>query len=176
MRGLIGEAALREFMRRLGAAADAPGRVYLTGGACAVLLGWRESTIDIDLTFDPERDVLYRALPALKEALHLNVELAAPSHFVPELPGWQERSPFIDAFGELRFHHYDFYSQALAKIERGHAHDRLDVASMIRDGLVRPERLRELFAAAEPALVRFPAIDAGALRRAVDEALGAASP
>lgn len=79
MRSLIDVPRLREFMRRLGMAADGPGRVYLTGGACAVLLGWRGSTIDVDLSFAPERDSLFRAIPELKNALDVNVELAAPS-------------------------------------------------------------------------------------------------
>jgi hypothetical protein len=36
-----------------------------------VLAGWRESTIDVDLRFEPEADELLRALPALKESLGL---------------------------------------------------------------------------------------------------------
>lgn len=171
MRGLIDEARLRDFMRGLGRAANAPGRVYLTGGASAVLMGWRQSTIDIDLTFDPERDALFRAIPDLKDRLDVNVELAAPSHFVPELPGWKDRSIFIETFGDLQFFHYDFYSQALSKIERGHARDEADVRSMLDAGLVEPQRLRELFGAVEANLARYPAIDPGSLRSALDEAL-----
>jgi hypothetical protein len=67
--------------------------VYLTGGATAVLLGWRETTIDADITIVPESDRLLRARPALKEQLRINVELASPAHFIPELPGWAEREP-----------------------------------------------------------------------------------
>src|SRR4029450_3378118 len=67
-----------------------PGRAFLTGGATAVLHGWRASTIDVDVVFRPESDALLRAIPALKEGLELNVELASPAHFIPELPGWEE--------------------------------------------------------------------------------------
>ena len=42
-------------------------RVYLTGGATAVLEGWRRSTVDIDLRFEPDDDRLLRVLPELKE-------------------------------------------------------------------------------------------------------------
>ena len=39
------------------------GRVYLTGGATAVLHGWRESTIDIDIKVVPDSDDLLREIP-----------------------------------------------------------------------------------------------------------------
>ena len=37
----------------------------------------------------PETDEILRSLPKLKE-LHLNIELASPQDFIPELPGWEE--------------------------------------------------------------------------------------
>jgi len=146
-------------MRALALEANAEGRVYLTGGASAVLLGWRESTLDVDLKIIPEHDRLLRAIPALKESLRINVELASPDDFIPQLPGWQDRSPFIAREGKLSFHHYDFYAQALAKIERNHGIDRADVAQMIETGLVDRERLAILFREIEPELYRFPAIN-----------------
>ncbi|HEX4622126.1 MAG TPA: DUF6036 family nucleotidyltransferase, partial [Myxococcaceae bacterium] len=127
MREPLDAERLKRFMKALGEATRAPVRVYLTGGATAVLLGWRMSTIDVDLKPVPESDALLRSLPGLKEALHVNVELAAPSDFIPELPGWQERSAFIGQEGALTFFYYDFYGQALSKIERGHAKDVGDV-------------------------------------------------
>lgn len=39
-------------MRRLGGAARSPGRIYLVGGSSAVLVGWRETTVDVDLKQD----------------------------------------------------------------------------------------------------------------------------
>ncbi len=158
-------------MRELGDAAREDTRVYLTGGSTAVLLGWRDSTIDVDLLIVPDRDELMRALPGLKEKLQLNVELASPADFIPELPGWETRSPFIIREGRVSFHHYDLYAQALAKIERGHAQDRRDVAATLDSGLVRAERLRELFEAIVGQLHRYPAIDPASFRRALDEAL-----
>ncbi|MGA7703593.1 MAG: hypothetical protein WB998_01735 [Solirubrobacteraceae bacterium] len=95
MRPPVDEARLRELARRLGRVAVGPTRIYLTGGASAVLEGWRGSTIDIDLRFEPDVDALLRELPALKNALEVNVELASPPDFIPELPGWRERSPFV---------------------------------------------------------------------------------
>jgi hypothetical protein len=171
MRALTDAARVREFMAALGREARAEARVYFTGGACAVLLGWRASTIDADIRIIPDRDELLRAIPALKERLQINVELASPPDFIPELPGWPDRSPFIVREGLVSFHHFDFYSQALSKIERGHAQDVGDVRRMIATALVEPPRLRELFASIEPDLYRYPALDPARFRRALDEAL-----
>src|SRR5712691_8886274 len=114
MREPVTAKVLQEFMKALAAAARTPSHVFLVGGATAVLLGWRTSTIDVDLKIIPESDELLRSIPELKERLHLNIELASPDDFIPELPGWQARSWFIQQEGKLSFYHYDFYAQALA--------------------------------------------------------------
>src|SRR5215212_8592940 len=105
MRDLSNKNGIKEFMRALGRAARGPARVYLTGGSTAVLFGWRDSTVDIDLKFVPEADELFRALPELKERLNVNVELASPPDFIPELPGWHDRSIFIAREGNIDFFH-----------------------------------------------------------------------
>jgi len=172
MRELADAARIRRFMRELGTTTDVAARVYFTGGATAVLFGWRDSTIDVDVKFVPELDVLFRAIPQLKESLHLNVELASPADFIPVRPGWEERSPYIASEGHLTFHHFDLYAQALAKVERGHAQDVEDVRAMVNRGLVDPAEARRYFDAIEPALYRYPAVDPPAFRRAVIELLG----
>jgi hypothetical protein len=173
MRELATGTRIREFMRRLGAAASVDTRIYLTGGATAVLFGWRETTIDVDLKIIPDSDEIFRALPALKESLHLNVELASPDLFIPALPGWESRSLFIGREGRVDWYHYDPYSQALAKIERGHERDRADVQQLMGQGLVQPQELRKFFREITPALIRYPSIDPEAFARKVDEALTA---
>lgn len=155
-------------MKALGRESSSAVRVFLVGGATAVLLGWRDSTVDIDLKITPENDRLLRSLPALKESLQLNVELAAPDDFIPELPGWQDRSVFICQVGKLVFLHYDFYAQALAKIERNHDVDQKDVREMIRSDLIDPDRLLDMFARIEAELYRYPALDAASFRRKVE--------
>lgn len=169
MRSLTGRDRLARFMTALAARSRQESRVYFTGGATAVLLGWRATTIDVDLQLVPDRDELLRAIATLKDELDINVELASPAHFIPELPGWETRSLFIARDGHLTYYHYDFYAQALAKIERGHAQDRGDVAMMLRDRLIEPARLRSLFAAIEPELYRYPALNRESFRRALDE-------
>ena len=168
MRSLIDSARLGQFMRELGRRARTRGRVYLTGGASAVLCDWRASTIDIDLELEADAEALLREIPSLKEDLQVNVELASPAHFIPELPGWRERSPFIAREGLLDFHHYDFVAQALAKIERGHVKDVDDVHQMARLGLIDPGRLMEHFGRIEPHLYRYPAVDPPSFRAAVE--------
>ncbi len=150
--------------------------MYLTGGATAVLLGWREATIDADILIVPEQDALYRALPRLKEELQLNVEIASPAHFIPELPGWRERSLPIERQGLVSFYHYDPYSQALAKVERGHPKDCADVQQLLARRLVDPQKLRELFEAVAGRLYRYPAIDPASFRKRLDGALRAMPP
>jgi hypothetical protein len=53
--------------------------MYLTGGATAVLEGWRQSTVDVDVRFEPDSDAALRRLASLKEELSVNVELHSPS-------------------------------------------------------------------------------------------------
>ena len=166
--------SLNSFMQALAGTAGAPSRVYLVGGASAVLLGWRSSTIDLDLKLIPETDELLRSLPRLKEQLNINIELASPDDFIPPLPGWQERSQFIQQEGRLAFYHYDFYAQALAKIERRHERDIDDVERLFLSRLVVPDRLLDLFASIEDQIYRYPDLDARAFRRAVENAVAQA--
>lgn len=173
MRRLADPSRIHRFMRALSEHAVSEVRLYFTGGATAVLLGWRASTIDVDILLMPEDDRLLRALPQLKEALELNVELACPAHFIPELPGWQERSLFIAREATLSHFHYDLYAQALAKIERGHTQDVLDVQEMLRRGLIEPAQLQRLFETIAPHLYRYPAINPPSFRRGVEEAIAA---
>jgi hypothetical protein len=168
MRRLTDRDRVLQFMRALGAAVREPARAYLTGGSSAVLLEWRATTVDVDLEIEPQRDEILRAIPKLKEQLDVNVELASPSQFIPELPGWRDRSRFIAREGPLDFFHYDFYAQALSKLERRHVRDLDDIAQMEKLGLIERPRLRELFAAIEPELYRYPALDPRAFRAAVE--------
>lgn len=172
MRALADAARIRRFMTALGAEADAEARVYFTGGATAVLHGWRSSTIDVDVKIVPDQDRLFRAIPSLKERLAINVELASPDDFIPVREGWEDRSPFIAREGRVSYHHFDLHAQALSKIERGHAQDVADVDEMLRRGLIDRRRLVADFEAIEPKLYRYPAVDPAAFRQAVLAILG----
>jgi hypothetical protein len=169
VRELADAERIHRLMRGLGQAARADGTCYLTGGATAVLEGWRATTIDVDIALEPEQDVVLRALTGLKEELDVNVELASPADFIPLPSGWQDRSPFVGREGLLTFRHFDPYSQALAKLERGHAQDLGDARELVARALVEPRQLLTFFEEIEPELYRFPAVDAGDLRRRVVE-------
>jgi hypothetical protein len=171
MRPPVDESHVRTLARELSRVASRPVRIYLTGGATAVLEHWRQTTVDVDMRLEPDTDELLRALPTLKERLRINIELASPPDFIPELPGWRDRSPLAFQVGRVAVHHFDLYSQALSKIERGFTQDLEDVHTMIGHGLVKPERLRELYEEIEPELYRYPAIDPPAFRRKLEAAL-----
>jgi hypothetical protein len=150
---------IEEFMTGLGRAVKSPARIYFTGGVTAVLLGWRDTTMDVDLKAIPEPVGFFEALPKLKESIDMNIELASPDDFVPALPGWEDRSTFISKEGPLSFFHYDFYGQAFSKIERLHKRDRLDIERMVSDGFVKPARLLELFLQVKDKLNHYPALE-----------------
>jgi hypothetical protein len=100
--------------------------------------------------FEPDDDVLLRALPELKERLDVNIELVSPGDFIPAVPGWRDRSPFVCRVDTIDVHHLDPYSQALAKVagvrarhrrRRSHAEHGLGRAGR-RAGPVSPDRGR----------------------------------
>lgn len=159
---------IRRLARELGRSVGAGTRMYLTGGATAVLEGWRASTVDIDVRFDPDSDEALTRIRDLKNELSVNVELASPLDFLPALPEWQQRSRFLFREGNLEVFDFDLYSQALSKLERGFDLDLKDVASMVQSGQVEPAILLQFFEAIEPALFRFPAVDPATLRAAVE--------
>ena len=146
--------------------------MYLTGGATAVLEGWRSTTVDVDVRFEPDSDAALKRIAELKEELSLNVELASPLDFLPALPGWRERSRFRLREGALEVFDFDPYSQALSKLQRGFDLDLADVENMVRSGHVDPATLLSLFEEIEPVLFRFPAVDPPALRAAVESLAG----
>ena len=167
MRDLVNAERVQAFLTALGEQLKIPTVVYLTGGASAVLEGWRESTVDLDLKFVPDSEV-FGVLPGLKEKLRVNVELASPDHFLPPLPSWQDRSPFIMRVGCVEFRHFDFYSQALAKIERGFSRDLGDVREMVRRKLIDATELRRFSQEILPDLIRYPAVDPDTFLRAIE--------
>jgi hypothetical protein len=167
VRATVDAEKLERFMAELGRRVRGPGRIYLTGGATALLVGWRRSTVDVDLKLDPEPVGAFEAIAALKEELDINVELASPDHFVPPVPGWRERSAHVGRYGRADFYHFDYLSQALAKLARGHERDLADVRAMLERGLFAAADLTRALAEVEADLVRYPGLDAAAFRERV---------
>ena len=122
------------FAQELGRAGGRPTWLYLTGGATAVLEGWRETTIDIHIRLEPEPDELLRTISQLKESIGINVEFASPADLIPELPEWRERSRPVTRERHLEVLHFDYYSEALARLERAFDQDLKAVREMAARG------------------------------------------
>lgn len=159
MDNLLDRQKLNEFLAQLGKSARSKGSCYLTGGASALLIGWREMTLDVDLKFDPEPAGVFDAIPELKKSLQINVELASPDDFIPVTLDWKDRSPFVGRYGDMSVYHFDFTAQALSKIERGHPKDLLDAREMLRRSLTSKPLLTTMLLAVRPFIRRYPALD-----------------
>ena len=155
-------------MRGIGRHATGPGTVYFTGGASAILEGWRLGTVDVDLKLEPEPPGVFQAIARLKNELRVNIELAAPDQFLPALKDWRAHSKFIERQGSVDFYHYDFRAQALSKLSRGRNRDLQDVGAMIDRALVTRQDIAEAFEEIRPQLIRFPGLDAELLASRVE--------
>ncbi len=168
MREELTRARLISLMRELARTAgrDANYRVYLLGGGTAVYLGWRRSSIDVDLFSDQQE--VFNDIQGIKERLNMNIEFARPEDFVPPMAGTLDRHVFIETIGHVSFYHYDPYAQLLSKVVRGFQRDLEDAAEFVRSGMVDPERLRSLVSAIpDSTYARYPSLS----RRGVEEAL-----
>ncbi len=72
MRRPVTAAHVEEFMKALGRGVTVPARIFFVGGATAVLLGWRDSTIDIDLKTIPDRERFCTTIFTLKRSRRLS--------------------------------------------------------------------------------------------------------
>ncbi|WP_019498624.1 DUF6036 family nucleotidyltransferase [Pseudanabaena sp. PCC 6802] len=168
MRSNVDSQKIEQLMQVLGREAQGSGCIYFTGGASALLIGWRSSTVDVDIRLDPEPPGIFQAIAKLKQELNINIELASPQDFLPPLPGWRSRSVFIGKKGQISFYHYDFTAQALAKLSRGFDRDIKDVEAMYEQKLFSLRKLQDGFEAIAPELIRFPALNPDVLRSRVE--------
>ena len=176
MREEITKESLVSLMKEL--AREAPRRgsyhVYFVGGGTAVYLGWRQSSIDVDLC--SEQEIVFRNIQKIKEHLNINIEFARPEDFVPPLKGTADRHVFIDTIGKITYYHYDPYAQLLSKVVRGFQRDLEDARKFIDDGLVDPEKFRSLVAAIPDSMyARYPALSRSGIDSAVESFLSEAT-
>ncbi len=125
---------IERFLQSLGRRITRPGRLYLVGGTTMVYEGLRQQTLYIDISFevyDQDYSAFVEAVRGLQERLSLNIEEVSPAEFIPLPSGYRERSPFIGRYGQLEVFHFDLYSTALSKIERGTENDFDDVLSLL---------------------------------------------
>ncbi len=169
MRPNVDSEKIERLMQVLGREAQGSGCIYFTGGASALLIGWRSSTVDIDIRLDPEPPGIFQAIAKIKQELNINIELASPQDFLPPLPGWRDRSIFIGKYGQISFYHYDFTAQAISKLSRGYNRDINDVQAMYEQKLFSLEKLRDCFKAIESELIRFPSLNPELLRNKIEQ-------
>ncbi len=172
VRGKLTRDGLRALMKEI--ARTAPRRksyrVYFVGGGTAVHSGWRESTIDADISSDD--DTVFRDIQDIKERLQLNIEFARPEHFVPPLRGSNDRHVFIETIGRVGFYHYDPYAQLLSKVVRGFNRDMQDAENFIHSGMVDPELFRSLVQRIpDRSFAKYPALSRQAVLDAVQDFL-----
>jgi hypothetical protein len=145
-------------------------RVFFVGGGTAVLMGWRASTIDVDLYTD--NDAIFRNVQGLKEELQLSIDFVRPEDFVPPLAGSSDRHVLIEVIGKVSFYHYDPYAQLLSKVVRGFSRDMQDARSFLASGMVDATRFRSLVRGIpNAAFAKYPSVSRQAVLGAVDEFL-----
>ena len=139
---------LLDFLQRLGQCYRHSGVLYLVGGSSLILVAAKESTFDIDVKFDvaPEHHADFiRCLRQLSQEMELPVEQASPDEFLPLPRGYQDRRRFVGRYGALDVFHFDFYSVALGKLQRGNEKDYTDVVHMIQVGIIELDSLEKYF-------------------------------
>lgn len=125
-----------------------PGRVYLVGGTTLVYAGLRAQTIDVDLDYEVApafHGELIQTLRRLKDDLGINIEEASPAHFIPLPAGYADRARFVGRYGQLDVFHFDPYSMALAKLERGREEDFHDLVALFAAGWLDWPRFEAAF-------------------------------
>ena len=170
MRSDLTAASLDEFFENFGKLLKVETKIYISGGASAVFHGWRDSSRDIDLKIIPDGEA-FSCLAKIKEELQLNIELASPDDFIPAVPDWQKRCEFIKKVGKVEFYHFDFYTQALSKIERNFERDLLDVKAMLDSGLIEKAKLVSSFEDIQSELIKYPAIDPDTFKKSLSDFL-----
>lgn len=148
LRQRVDRSQIELFLKSLAERFRRPARIYLVGGTTMVFESFRLQTIDIDLTLEVEaadHSELIRAIRGLKESLSLNIEEVSPGDFIPLPSGYQARHEFIDRVGTIDVFHFDLYSVALSKIERGRTQDMHDVLGLLGAGRLQWEMLQSCF-------------------------------
>lgn len=139
---------IKLFLKHLGDRFKKPGKIYLVGGTSLVFEKLRQQTIDVDVVIEvapAHHTELIQAIRELKDDLSINVEEASPGDFIPLPSGFENRHIFIERYGSLEVLHFDLYSTALSKIERGREQDLEDVLALLRARQIDWNKLAECF-------------------------------
>lgn len=148
LRQKVDRERIKNFFKKLSQRFRREGKIYLVGGTTLVFEQLRDQTVDIDVVIEvaPKyHGELIQAIRELKEDLSLNVEESSPGDFIPLPKGFQERHQFVERFGSIDLFHFDLYSTALSKIERGRTQDMEDVLELLQKNKIEWEQLEKYF-------------------------------
>ncbi len=148
MRQSVDRERIRAFFKKLGERFHRPARLYMVRGTTLVFERLRQQTLDLDLAIEVspgDHGELIGAIRDLKNSLSTNVEEASPGDFIPLPAGYQNRHQFVERFENIDVFHFDLYSTALSKIERGQTQDYDDVLALLQAGKIDWTQLEEFF-------------------------------
>lgn len=148
LRRAVDRPLIERFLRRVGEQYRRRGRLLLVGGTTLVYEGLRAQTLDVDLAIevaDVDHGALIQAVRAVRQELDINVEEASPGHFIPLPAGHRDRHVYIGTYAQLDAFHFDLYSTALSKIERGRVQDLKDVVLLLQHQRIEWEALQRYF-------------------------------
>jgi hypothetical protein len=157
LRPRVSRERIEILLRWLGEHYEHPARLYLVGGATMVYEGLRRQTIDVDLDIEDASNNRTELVAVLREArnvLDINVEEVALSDLIPLPAGFADRHEFVGRYGEVDVFHFDLYSMALSKVERGRRQDLLDVVALLESKRLKWDRLQAMQAEILPLLGR----------------------
>jgi hypothetical protein len=136
------------FLREVGERYHGSARLLLVGGTSLVFEGFRQRTLEVDLTLETSADghgALIQVLQGIRLSLDINVEEVSPGDFIPLPAGYSDRHVFIGRYGQVDVFHFDFYSTALSKIERGQRQDLADVFALLDHDRIEWGRLAGMY-------------------------------
>lgn len=139
---------IERFLRDVGEQYRRRARLFLVGGTTLVYEGLRQRTLDVDLAIEvanADHGDLLAALRAVRQALDINVEEASPGDFIPLPAGYANRHIYVGTFGQIDVFHFDLYSVALSKVERGRVGDLKDVVLLLHSGRIAWDVLKSQF-------------------------------
>jgi hypothetical protein len=113
-----------------------------------VFEGFRQQTIDVDVAIEVSAEnhsELIQVLREIRNRQGINIEEISPADFIPLPTGYENRHEFIGRFGQVDAFHFDWYSTALSKVERGRQQDLADVVAILQNSRIEWDKLAGMY-------------------------------
>jgi hypothetical protein len=140
---------IEEFLTRLAAAFDRPGRLDLVGETTQAYEGWRERTTRLEFAADiasGQRFAFAEAVRRLRVQMGIEILQESPGDVIPLPTGHAARARFVGQIGDLRVYHFDPYSVTFRLIARGDEPDYHAVIAFLQHGWLTVDELNALLA------------------------------